>query len=97
MAAIVPVRRGRAAVPEWLNDLVPGVRYVVWYGDDSMWHERIALWPLRPPASWIHLTPDGDLYGESLDGSDGPHGITQALPLLQDGMILTHWANRIYM
>ena len=55
----------------------PGQTLAVWYSDDSMWHERLLLWPsMKPsePAVWWVYTPDQDMYPEQLDlnPAEGP-------------------------
>ena len=55
----------------------PGQNLAVWYVDDSMWHERLVLWPdMRPGevSSWWILTPDLDVYSEryDLNPAEGP-------------------------
>ncbi|CAE7694882.1 pksN [Symbiodinium sp. CCMP2456] len=56
----------------WLT-LVPGDTFAVYYSDDNVYHERLALWRLQDGV-WFILTPDGDLYPEDLRcaGGDGP-------------------------
>ena len=44
----------------------------VFYNDDSVWHERLALWRVQD-GIWVLHTPDGDTYAEDLRGiPDGP-------------------------
>ena len=56
----------------WLT-LVPGDTLAVYYSDDKVYHERLALWRLQD-AIWYILTPDNDVYPEDLRcaGGDGP-------------------------
>ena len=42
---------------------------LTWYSDDSVYHERILLWPARDSA-WAIATPDEDVYVEILAGGD---------------------------
>ena len=50
----------------------PGQTLAVFYSDDSVWHERLALWKVQDGV-WIIYTPDGDIYAEDLRGvPDGP-------------------------
>ena len=61
--AVVAVPLFDAARP-WL---VPGVRAIVSYAGDEYKHERIMLWPVTK-LSWVVLTPDDDMYEESVGG-----------------------------
>ena len=53
------------AEAEFWDKLQPGVSFFVWYQDDSVWHERIALFPMSE-TKWAVGTPDADIYVESL-------------------------------
>ena len=55
-------------------DYDAGAKVIVWYTDDDVWHERIVLAPGLVAGTWWVLTPDGDVYEESLLGKakDGP-------------------------
>ena len=59
----------------WSN-IVPGSILAVYYSDDTVWHERIALWK-SSDSSWMILTPDNDRYIEDLRGDavDGPQRV----------------------
>ena len=50
---------------------------IVFYSDDTFWHERMLLFPLAD-GRWVVYTPDGDYYIEAVKGDspeDGPtHG-----------------------
>ena len=60
---------GRA---EELLSCLPGTRLLVWYSDDTMWHERILVWKASE-TSWYIVTPDFDVYEESYTLSgEGP-------------------------
>ena len=50
------------------GDLNPGTRILVYYEGDTVWHTRYLL-SLVDRASWIIITPDGDIYSEEV--SDG--------------------------
>ncbi|CAK0857162.1 unnamed protein product, partial [Prorocentrum cordatum] len=65
---------------EFWKTLMLGSWLLVWYGDDHVWHERLAAWPVQG-AQWVLQTPDKEVYAEYLDGSD-PDGLERAIPLL---------------
>ena len=50
----------------------PGQNLAVYYSDDSVWHQRLALWRVKE-GIWVICTPDSDVYAEDLRGvEDGP-------------------------
>ena len=58
-----------------LSGIQVGMTLASFYEDDTVWHERLVIWPsMDDPVSWYILTPDLDLYVEKydLDGSTGP-------------------------
>ena len=59
----------------WSN-IVPGSILAVFYSDDTVWHERLALWRASD-SGWMILTPDNDRYIEDLRGNalDGPERV----------------------
>ena len=72
--ALVELPDDEEAAP-W-KQLLPGKHFLVFYRDDDVWHERLALWPMPSRAEWAVRTPDGDQYLEKLDGGDdGPEEI----------------------
>jgi len=63
------------AKAEELSGIQVGMTLASFYEDDTVWHERLVIWPsMDDPVSWYILTPDLDLYVEKydLDGSTGP-------------------------
>ena len=65
----------RDAKVEELSAIQVGMSLANFYEDDTMWHERLVLWPSMDDInSWYILTPDFDVYPEvfDLDGSQGP-------------------------
>ena len=63
-----------ATEEEFFGSIAPGTRFAVWYRDDEVWHERMALAVIRPHL-WVVLTPDSDMYTEDIScrqGTDGP-------------------------
>lgn len=56
-----------------LSTCRPGQVAIVWYSDDTVYHERILVWKVDA-TTWHVLTPDGDVYAEDWSGrgSDGP-------------------------
>ncbi|CAE7249467.1 unnamed protein product, partial [Symbiodinium sp. CCMP2456] len=59
-----------------------GTRVVVFYQDDTVWHERYILAPgHRAETYWI-VTPDDDVYEEDLQGRspDGPSRVREVPP-----------------
>ncbi|CAK0850732.1 unnamed protein product, partial [Prorocentrum cordatum] len=76
---------GAGVAGQLVGTLMPGSRLPAWCADDSVWHERLAAWPISGP-HWVLQTPDKDLYPEYLDGSD-PEGLERAIPLLVDGRL----------
>ena len=56
---------------EWWSTTtsVPGDIVLTWYSDDSVFHERILLWPAKGSA-WAVATPDEDVYVEILVDGD---------------------------
>ena len=58
-----------AAAAEWWSTLKPGDRVFVKYDGDPHWHERIVVWPVGG-GTFAILTPDDDVYCESLNRSD---------------------------
>ena len=57
------------AAPEWWSSLAAGDAVLAWYDDDSVYHERAVLWPMKEGRTVI-ATPDGDVYAEDLSGND---------------------------
>ena len=50
----------------------PRQNLAVYYSDDSVWHQRLALWHVKEGV-WVICTPDSDVYAEDLRGvEDGP-------------------------
>ena len=50
----------------------PGQYLAVFYSDDTIWHQRLALWRVKEGV-WVLRTPDSDVYAEDLRGvEDGP-------------------------
>ena len=50
----------------------PRQNLAVYYSDDSVWHQRLALWRVKE-GIWVICTPDSDVYAEDLRGvEDGP-------------------------
>ena len=73
---------------ECLRTLRPGSRYVCFYDDDEVWHERYALWPANQRGtSWFVITPDLDVYEEKLDHSDADDGPRLLRPVKADGKL----------
>lgn len=71
-----PNRAHDAAVGE-LSSILPGDNLAVFYSDDTVWHERIVLWPAKRGTGsghiWWVVTPDFDVYPEDLhDPEEGP-------------------------
>ena len=62
-----PRRKGRGVI------VMPSkTRLLIWYADDTMWHERILVWKASE-TSWYIVTPDFDVYEESYTLSgEGP-------------------------
>lgn len=58
---------------EVLSSCPPGQLAVVWYSDDSVYHERLMVWRAGD-TEWFVLTPDGDFYREDWSGhsDEGP-------------------------
>lgn len=57
---------------EELSSCLPGDKILVWYSDDTVYHERILLWKVNA-STWYILTPDFDVYPEDLeDSANGP-------------------------
>ena len=71
----------RDAEASELSMIQPGMILAVFYSDDTVWHERLVLWPSMDPDSsststWWIVTPDFDVYPESLDDpSTGPQRV----------------------
>eukprot|EP00435_Cladocopium_sp_Y103_P023715 s178_g5.t1 len=61
---------------ESLSQLVPGQTLAVFYSDDNVYHERLALWK-QSGTLWMIYTPDSDRYVEDLSGTDpdGPNKV----------------------
>lgn len=76
MALLAMSRYGvRDAKVEELSGIRVGMVLANFYEDDTMWHERLVLWPsMEDPRDWYILTPDEDYYVERFDlnPSDGP-------------------------
>lgn len=65
----------RDARVEELSAIQVGMTLANFYEDDTMWHERVVLWPaMDDDKSWWIVTPDFDVYPErfDLDGRSGP-------------------------
>ena len=79
-----------------LRTLRPGSRFVCFYDDDEVWHERYALWPAnRKGTAWYIFTPDQDLYAERLDHGDEDDG-PRLLRAVRDGGKLPTLNRRCY-
>ena len=51
----------------WSRRLRAGARVGLWYPGDTLWHERILLYPVnRKKGDWYILTPDLDVYIENV-------------------------------
>ena len=63
--AMVPFRAegGKAAWKDCIDKLQVGSYFFVFYVDDNVWHERLAVWQVSERV-WIIYTPDGDRYPE---------------------------------
>ena len=61
--------------PECWSRLLPGDSVLLWYSDDTVWHEAVILWRFGNRA--VILTPDGDVYHSPMfgDPDDGPSRI----------------------
>ena len=48
------------SVAEDWKAAIPGDRLLAWYADDSVWHERVLLYPCGGAGSqhWVIATPD---------------------------------------
>ena len=64
------------------NELVIGRYFIVFYENDHVWHERIALWSMHCRRRWYVLTPDGDIYCEDLECMDPENGPVRVKGLL---------------
>ena len=62
--------RARADAAEALSKCHPGQIGILWYADDTVYHERILVWRVSDTV-WCILTPDGDLYQEDWSGCCG--------------------------
>ena len=57
---------------EELSSCLPGDKVIVWYSDDSVYHERVLLWKTGE-STWYIVTPDHDVYVEDFnDPANGP-------------------------
>ena len=68
----------RDARVEELFGIRVGITLANFYEDDTMWHERLVLWPsMEDRHLWYILTPDFDVYPElfNLDGNTGPNRV----------------------
>ena len=82
----MPVTRGHKYITasngdgDWRglsSKMKPGSKVGVWYTGDSVWHERILLYPVDIGiGTWVVRTPDGDQYVEQLD-CRGPNGCSR--------------------
>ena len=56
-----------------------GSKAIVFYSDDTVWHERIILLPSQGANIYWILTPDDDVYEEDLGGraADGPSRVRE--------------------
>ena len=45
---------------EELSSCLPGDKVIVWYSDDSVYHERVLLWKAGE-STWYIVTPDHDV------------------------------------
>lgn len=71
--------RARDAGAAELSLILPGDNLAVFYSDDTVWHERIVLWPAKRGTGsgfvWWIVTPDLDVYAEDLNNpAEGRHG-----------------------
>ena len=62
-----PLPAGEGAASSWM----PGQSVLIWFSDDTVWHERVLLWP-GLKGHWWCLTPDDDMYEEDLSGGSEP-------------------------
>ena len=67
--------------PEFLSRISAGDGLLLWFADDNVWHERVALWKHADDFTWFCLTPDGDLYAECLWNGDPSDSCTDCRPL----------------
>ena len=67
----------------WCAELRPGLRVGLWYPRDTVWHERLLLYPAGGTYWWV-LTPDADRYAEDVSGSVGD-GCSRAFACAPDG------------
>ena len=84
------------AAPGFWKRLAVGETLLVYYSDDTVYHERMALWPVQD-AEWLMLTPDGDTYVEDLSCADPDTGPMEVVTLPADGTLpaaLSHPAYR---
>ena len=66
------------AKAEELSGIQVGMTLASFYEDDTVWHERLVIWPsMEDPFAWYILTPDLDLYVEKydLDAATGPNRV----------------------
>ena len=57
---------------EELLQCLPGEKIIVWYTDDTVYHERVLLWKVSD-SSWYIVTPDHDVYVEDFSSpQQGP-------------------------
>lgn len=69
--------RARDAGVAQLLLLQPGETLAAFYSDDTVWHERVLLWPAKGGTGsgfvWWVVTPDFDVYPEDLGNpAEGP-------------------------
>ena len=76
---------GGAAAVYW-NRLKIGETFLFWYDDDTVFHERMALWQVSG-STWMVLTPDGDMYAEDVACGDPAAGPRRVVPLPSDGTL----------
>ncbi len=68
--ARLPGALRRRDVQDSLKTLVPGRRFLAFYGGaDNVWHEQIAGWPASGDGgTWAICTSDGDVYNQDMVG-----------------------------
>eukprot|EP00974_Lingulodinium_polyedra_P125726 11195582-Lingulodinium_polyedra.AAC.1 len=77
-----------------LRTLRAGTRLLLYYADDDVYHERIALWPVDR-GRWVMVTPDSDMYDEVVDGSDVA-SVVEVLLLGPEGRLPAGLPGRAY-
>ena len=76
-----------AARPAFWNEALPGQRVLVWYEDDTCWHERALVWPAGRLGTkmWTVATPDFKTGGIYVDDLSGSGDVTTVQGLALDG------------